>query len=166
MRARSAWTAAMVCVLSATATAQDGLRSASFPERPAESTLVPVDDLFRVPPDFYNRRPDPRASRLFFRPRVPAQFVDPFPYLRPLTSRKRAAASAAPRGLPYTEPGSARETFLQPADAPGIALAPSRPGVPKTFYVIPGCYAGDKPPRREWLRPDCDMAALRIVPPV
>lgn len=43
------------------------------------------------------------------------------------------------------------------------ALGP-RP-VPKTFYVIPGCYAGDKPPRTVRLPPTCDASKVRTVPP-
>jgi hypothetical protein len=38
------------------------------------------------------------------------------------------------------------------------------PGVPKTFYVIPGCYAGDKPPRGRLPR-GCDRSRVRVVPP-
>jgi hypothetical protein len=45
-----------------------------------------------------------------------------------------------------------------------IAPAP-HPGVAKLFYVIPGCYAGDKPPKPAALPPGCDAKALRTVPP-
>jgi hypothetical protein len=38
------------------------------------------------------------------------------------------------------------------------------PGVPKTFYVIPGCYAGDKPPRAKLPR-GCERSKLRVIPP-
>jgi hypothetical protein len=48
----------------------------------------------------------------------------------------------------------------QPAAAP-----PPSPAVPKTFYVIPGCYAGDRHPRDARLVPGCDVSQLRIVPP-
>lgn len=44
--------------------------------------------------------------------------------------------------------------------------APRIAAVPKTFYVIPRCYAGDTPPRSEQLRPGCRVADLRTVPPV
>jgi len=40
------------------------------------------------------------------------------------------------------------------------------PAVPKTFYVIPKCYAGDKKPTAEQLRPGCRVADLRTIPPV
>jgi hypothetical protein len=39
-------------------------------------------------------------------------------------------------------------------------------GVPKTFYVIPRCYAGDKPPRSGALRPGCNVANTRTIPAV
>lgn len=38
--------------------------------------------------------------------------------------------------------------------------------VPKTFYVIPGCYAGDKPPSAVRLPRACDAAKVRTIPPV
>ncbi|HTM04500.1 MAG TPA: hypothetical protein VL173_13410 [Vicinamibacterales bacterium] len=50
-----------------------------------------------------------------------------------------------------------------------VAAAPAasvRRATPKTFYVIPGCYAGDKMPSRESLPSGCDRAKLRAVPPV
>jgi hypothetical protein len=37
--------------------------------------------------------------------------------------------------------------------------------VPKTFYVVPGCYAGDKPPQAERLPANCDAANARTIPP-
>ena len=37
---------------------------------------------------------------------------------------------------------------------------------PKTFYVIPRCYAGDVRPQADQLPPGCQLARLREVPPV
>ena len=37
---------------------------------------------------------------------------------------------------------------------------------PKTFYVIPRCYAGDTPPRPEQLPASCKGASVRTIPPV
>ena len=45
-----------------------------------------------------------------------------------------------------------------------VKAAAASPGVPKTFYVIPGCYAGDKPPRAKLPR-GCDRSKLRAIPP-
>jgi hypothetical protein len=44
------------------------------------------------------------------------------------------------------------------------APAPA-PGAPKVFYVIPGCYAGDRPPDAARLPPMCDAAKVRTIPP-
>lgn len=56
----------------------------------------------------------------------------------------------------------------RPAPPPAAPPAPPpalMPGTPKTFYVIPRCYAGDKPPDPDALPPGCDIAALRVIPP-
>jgi hypothetical protein len=37
---------------------------------------------------------------------------------------------------------------------------PLKAGEPKTFYVIPGCYAGDRPPQRTALPQGCDISRL------
>jgi len=37
---------------------------------------------------------------------------------------------------------------------------------PKTFYVIPGCYAGDTPPQENRLPDGCLTRNLRTIPPV
>jgi len=50
---------------------------------------------------------------------------------------------------------------LSPAEKP---VAPP-PGVPKTFYVIPNCYAGDKPPTSVTLPKTCDTTKVRTIPP-
>ena len=41
-----------------------------------------------------------------------------------------------------------------------VVVAPSRPPVAKTLYVIPNCYAGDKPPKAA-LPPGCNRKNLR-----
>jgi len=40
------------------------------------------------------------------------------------------------------------------------------PAVPKTFYVIPKCYAGDKKPTADQLPKGCRASDLRTIPPV
>ena len=158
MRTRSTWVAVIICLLSATAWAQDGLRSASLPERASEDPNSSERDLFRVPPDFYNRPPDPGPSRLFFPQPLPtlvapSWYVDPYrPFRVPIDS---------PRPVPQTRSDSAPVVSLSPASPP----APSLPGKPKTFYVIPGCYAGDRPPDVSWLPAGCESSKLRVVAP-
>jgi len=44
--------------------------------------------------------------------------------------------------------------------------APRAASNPKTFYVIPGCYAGDKPPQKNRLPDGCSTNNVRTVPPV
>jgi hypothetical protein len=67
----------------------------------------------------------------------------------------------------------AGETTLVRADLPRLAAtsrsapaaaAPAAP--PRTFYVIPGCYAGDRRPQADRLPRGCQMSALRVIPPV
>ena len=38
--------------------------------------------------------------------------------------------------------------------------------IPKTFYVIPGCYAGDSPPEASRLPNGCSPRNVRTIPPV
>jgi hypothetical protein len=51
----------------------------------------------------------------------------------------------------------------EPPPAPARPAAP--PGPPKTFYVIPGCYAGDTRPEPDQLPSGCDVQRLRVRPP-
>lgn len=57
-------------------------------------------------------------------------------------------------------------TGLQPGAESAVRPSAVR-ATPKTFYVIPGCYAGDKPPRPSMKLPrGCDPAKMREIPPV
>jgi hypothetical protein len=53
-----------------------------------------------------------------------------------------------------------------------LARAAARPepprvaAIPKTFYVIPGCYAGDTPPEANRLPNGCSTRNVRTIPPV
>ena len=144
--------ALFVTLAAAPALAQDGLRSASLPERPIATAPAPRGpDLFRAAPDVYT--PAPHRQPYFF----PAVFLGGYPYydrhqehtvilVAPLPS-----APAVPPPAPVFEPIAPRP--------------PSAPGPPKTFYVIPRCYAGDKPPADTPVASACDVANLRIVPP-
>jgi hypothetical protein len=46
------------------------------------------------------------------------------------------------------------------ASTPPTVIAPSQPAAAKTFYVIPRCYAGDKPPKGP-LPKGCDAKNLQ-----
>jgi hypothetical protein len=64
------------------------------------------------------------------------------------------------------------ETTLVRATLSPVAPPPAAPNpvaaaaaAPRTFYVIPGCYAGDRRPQADRLPSGCRIAALRVVPP-
>jgi hypothetical protein len=50
-------------------------------------------------------------------------------------------------------------------ETPPAPLAPVPVAAPRTMYVIPGCYAGDRPPSRT-LPHGCDRSKLRTIAPV
>jgi len=57
-----------------------------------------------------------------------------------------------------------READLAAAQPVAPPLAPARTGAaPSTFYVIPGCYAGDRPPERDDLPSGCEIDELRSL---
>ena len=63
----------------------------------------------------------------------------------------------APEPPKVPEPPKAAAPVPEP---PPIAVAHG----PDTFYVIPGCYAGNRPPIPERLPKGCDIARMRTVP--
>lgn len=145
-----------LCFLPAAGSAQTGLRSASLPEHNLTSSMHPErEDLFRARPDTYVQRYDrllPRHRQIhpggaFYVIIAPYETIT---YRNGLEARTSNVAPSNPAPSP-------------PAPSP-LARSPLAP--PKTFYVIPGCYAGDKPPSADRLPPTCDITKLRIVPPV
>ena len=166
MRTRLLATTAGLCLITATSAAQNPLPSAplqmGWPGAP-----IAGRDVFRAAPDTYAPRfeeppaVDPRLvpccgggflGPVFYVP------VDPWWAVRPPVSSPAPEAPPAPSrpAPPRAAPGPG---------GPASPLPPPVPGVPKTFYVIPRCYAGDKPPEPGALPPGCDLAALRIIPP-
>lgn len=221
--------AAALCLASTVAMAQDGLRSASLPERPPDAVIPPPKvDLFRAAPDTYAPRFDRLQERspLFlpgFIP-APAPFFPVFVPAPPWPVSRAADYGFETRGLVgylqlQVKPASAHvyvdgwyvgsvadlrrmstgysldagshrielrapgyqalafevrfvpdETItfrqdLQPS-APAPLPAARAPAGPKTFYVIPGCYAGDRPPAPGSLPAGCDASSLRTIPPL
>jgi hypothetical protein len=65
--------------------------------------------------------------------------------------------------IPRDEMVSYRQSLTRTTARPEMRVAAA---VPKTFYVIPGCYAGDIRPRSDQLPSGCRIARLREVPPV
>jgi hypothetical protein len=139
----------------AAASAQDGLRSAALPERSLTSSPAPRGGYDAGPRTY---RPD-----LHRRPQLPVfgyygpQLLYPYeqPYVQPVIVVQVPAVTAQP-ARPEPPP--------QPAPPPPSYVA-GTPGRPKTFYVIPGCYAGDRRPDPESLAPGCSMTRLRVVEP-
>ena len=78
MFVRMMWGAAILALLCGVVEAQDGLRSAALPEPTLSSPVATERDLFRVPPDFYNRRLDSDGSRLFFPQPLPTFVWEPY----------------------------------------------------------------------------------------
>ena len=138
--------------------AQDGLRSASLPERTPMAPLPPPgSDLFRAGPETYT----PHADRRWFVATYVPSVYWPGTDASPATWRRPPAEPSADRpriALPVE--------FPKPAEPATPAAPPAAvPGDPRTFYVIPGCYAGDRPPRPERLPAGCDAASMRVIPP-
>jgi hypothetical protein len=59
-----------------------------------------------------------------------------------------------------------RRDLVRDARVAAPVEAPRPAAIPKTFYVIPGCYAGDTPPAADRLPSGCSSQNLKIVPPV
>ena len=210
-------TAFVALLLSVAISAQDGLRSASLPERPMTNPVpAPRPDLFGARPGTYA----PRYDQLLAEPPpgvvfpgtylpwgpYPTGTVDPsrsrvpaYGYLQlqmqPLTGlvfvdglyvgsvddlRGGRRFDAGPHRLEIRAPGyqsisidiriDPNETTVYRTDLPRVAVAPVAAPVvaaaPKTFYVIPGCYAGDRRPETQRLPQGCQTANMFSVPPV
>jgi hypothetical protein len=177
------WTVAAMCVLvlSSPALAQDGLRSASLPERTPQNPIPPQrTDQFLAQPDTYTTRPIlpiqlpiggffggfgggfPESSSPIF-----ALMEQMLGLIERLSERPGEPANefAPPTVYRRENPAPPPETAV--ADPPVAAVTPPPPpAVPKTFYVIPGCYAGDRRPTSDRLPAGCDPRRLRVIPPV
>ena len=200
----------LALVLSPALHAQDGLRSASLPERPVATPPPGPGDLFRAGPDTYRPRPDRKPPRsepfngglfwpydnvpqsafvrhrpeplpevgflqLFVSPATASIYIDDLyeglaSDLRAPGSRLRAgvhrvrieAAGYQPHAFDARIAEGQTVTYrrvLDPARAPQRASPPA-PAVARTMYVIPRCYAGDKPPDPS---SGCDLTKLRTI---
>jgi hypothetical protein len=150
MRGRLCCLALAIGLVPAAAFAQDGLRSASLPER---SLGTPREDVFLARPETY--RPDPnRPFMPFFSGYIGPQML--YPAVQPIIVVISRESLESTRVAPPVLPAPV---------APPAPYVAGVPGRPKTFYVIPGCYAGDRPPEPESLKPGCSLSRLRVVPP-
>jgi hypothetical protein len=150
MRARICCAALAIALMPAASSAQDGLRSASLPER---SLRAPREDVFLARPGTF--RPDRHRDLVPFG----FGFLGPqlvYPAIQPIIVVVAREPLESTRVAPPVLPA--------PVSPPAPYVA-GAPGAPKTFYVIPGCYAGDRPPDPETLKPGCSISRLRVVPP-
>ncbi len=164
MRARILCAAAALSALPVATWAQDGMRSASLRERPLTSTLSPArGDLFLAEPDTYTPRNDRRDAPGPFLGRIPVSWY--ISGVRPYLRARQGVQHSANRPMETRPRRRHPPTYPEAPTAPSERPPAAAPGVPKTFYVIAGCYAGDTPPRPEWLPPDCDPSNVRVVLP-
>ena len=155
MRAPVCCLALAIGLVPAAAFAQDGLHSASLPERRRSPTSRPQrEDVFLARPETF--RPDPNRGLVPFvfgslGPQMFYPAVQPIIVVIPREAIEPARVAAPP---------------VPPAPvAPPAPYVAGLPGRPKTFYMIPGCYAGDRPPEPESLTPGCSVSRLRVIPP-
>ena len=111
--------------------------------------FVPGKDVFRARPDTYV----PRRIRQISVPYVVTErVVEPI-----VIERTRVVEVEKP----------AREERVTPVEPPAV-VAPTRvfiPAPPKTLYVIPRCYAGDKIPDPKLLPDGCDARNIKVIRP-
>jgi hypothetical protein len=76
------------------------------------------------------------------------------------SSAPAPVASAPPEDQNVAAPPPAPTAPEPPREPPRVAVAHG----PDTFYLIPGCYAGNHPPNPERLPKGCDLAKMRTLP--
>jgi hypothetical protein len=162
---------------------------------PRGYNLLPPEqavDVYVPPPvsrPSYLRRSKPEPDgylELFVRPRTAQVYVDglylglvddyssgergpslaPGPHRVELRAEGYEDVTFDVRMLP-NEIISVRKDLVRVDDRPEAPPASPivRHAAPRTFYVIPRCYAGDTPPRAAQLPAGCDAASVRVVPP-
>jgi hypothetical protein len=119
--------------------------------------------------DVFVARPGTYAPR-YDRRLTPAEMGLWFPPSTVVWPTILAAPPPAPPVVIVVVPPRSRSTAAPPASpAPATPLPAATPASPagprKPLYVIPLCYAGDKPPRPDQLRPGCRLADLRTISP-
>ena len=120
-------------------------------------------DLFRARPDTYQPEPD----RLFFPVSyvwVPV-FYPPFvqPSYVPQVRREAGVVHSLPVPPLAPPPAPAARPATAPSPSPAAPAPLARTPHSGPFYVIPGCYGGDRPPRPDQLRPGCRLADVRVL---
>jgi hypothetical protein len=173
----AAWLAIGLALVAIPASAQ---RRGNQPRPPAAVTPP------NVPPPLMRTPPPPTASEAYWRAVRAASGPIGFPqatsgdqFTRNSRNRWRAPGPVIFPSVAYVEPP---EPVYVPVYVPGPvvyvpvpAAAPSPPAPadnrasiapaprrPEKFYVIPGCYAGNRPPEPDALPAGCDIDKLRV----
>jgi hypothetical protein len=97
-----------------------------------------------------------------FRRVIPGRAIEAGPHRVELRAPGYETVTLSVRVFPNETTTYRTDLRPQQSSEPPARIAPGRP---KTFYVIPGCYAGDKPPRAARLAPGCDASRVRRIPP-
>lgn len=140
--------------------AQDGLRSPVLPEHTIQAPLPPAaPDIFRVSPEFYTQPRPPVQPPVGMGPYWPWWWTG----VRSGDGMWRRNPAQVARQL--ERDGLDRLTAPVPPVNPIPPYQPGVAGPPRTLYVVPGCYAGDRPPDPAQLSAACREAGVRVIPP-
>jgi hypothetical protein len=146
------------------------------PSRPSPLPPAPASgdrDLFRAVPGTFDPRFDrlltPADSGLFF-PTAATLWPAWSTWGSPWHEGYRRAGEVRPVEPTVRIIVEHRQVPAAPAPPPPVvtlpaATVPPPAGHRRALYVIPGCYAGDKLPRRDQLRPGCDAKNVRVISP-
>jgi hypothetical protein len=142
--------------------------------RPGNSPRATGGAVFRARPWTYR----PGRSQLFFPggggyypyPYYPFPYYPsysyPYSYPYPYSPTGQIQQDAEPTVIVFPSTPDEVAPAAPPAPAPPPEPYVAGPlGPPKTFYVIPGCYLGDRRPDPGSLAPRCSISQLRVIPP-
>jgi hypothetical protein len=131
---------------------------------------APSGDLFLAGPHTYaprfNRRPPVRVRYPYVVPSLPYFPVSGYPW----ASTGEAPELLEGDGYDVRTPLDAATTSMRPSEAVDPAASQLLasivvPATPKTLYVIPRCYAGDRMPDASVLRDGCRLADVIVIQP-
>jgi hypothetical protein len=147
------------------------MRSPGRPvRRLGNSPRASRDDVFRARPWTYR----PGRSQLFFRggggyypyPYYPFPIYPSYSYPYPYYPPGQIYPDPEPTVTVFPPTAADATPVVPPAPAPTPEpYVAGPPGPPKTFYIIPNCYLGDRRPDPASLAPGCSISKLRVIPP-
>jgi hypothetical protein len=163
---KSAAVAVVVLLSAAGVRAQERREHGSAPPAPFVPKVLSTGGITTLPPP---PPPSPFAARPgtytphYDRPSSLQNRRGAYSYVAPFYGGTPDAASApaspppAPEPRVTPEPPKIAEPLPEP---PPVAVSHG----PDMFYVIPGCYAGNRPPNPDRLPKGCDVARMRTTP--